>query len=156
MANTDYQSYYDYATGKGNAAKTTSTSESRQFEIYFDNTTLTNSEKPLFLIREMGKAFSIKGTSVVSKEEVANFSSAKLFIVEDDEIVYSIESIYNNHIFVTCGKNFGTRELNTLASILLKLGDKDTTLHIQTFDRKCPDKRKESQRRYKIHHMQCR
>lgn len=133
--------YHNAYTARASSPTVLSSPKDKQFRIYFDNTKLNGHEKPLFLTQTGGKAFSIKGTSVVKKEEVANFSSAKLYTVEDDEIVYSLESLYNHHIFVTCGKNFGTRELNTLASILLKLEDRNTMLHVQTFIRKCSDKK---------------
>jgi hypothetical protein len=94
-------------------------------------------DKPVFIANTKEKVFSIKGCTIVSKDPVISMGKNKIFIIDDDEICYMIEKKQSSYsIYVTCGKKFGKREVETLVSILLKLDTDGIKVYLQKYNRK--------------------
>lgn len=110
-------------------------------EILSITTKIHSFDKPVFIALSGSKVYTLFGKVPVLRTPEVSTKDIEMHVINDEEIGYSIpqyiseeedeygilfddsESISapSSTIFVVCGKNFGTRKLDALASILLKL-----------------------------------
>ncbi len=108
-------------------------------EIIAITTKIHSFDKPVFITMPGSKVYTIFGKIPTSRTPEISTENIEIHIMNDEEIAYSVYSdvdiddfmemdVYMSMppdgVFVICGKNFGTRKLDALASILLKLDTK--------------------------------
>ncbi len=114
--------------------------EPTKAEILSITTKIHSFDKPVFITLPGCKVFTIFGKTPILRIPEVTTESIEMHVINDDELGYSTPQ-YNSEekdfgisfddkgsiplqrfsIFVVCGKKFGTRKLDALASILLKL-----------------------------------
>ncbi len=106
-------------------------------EVIVITTKIHSFDKPVFVTMPKSKVYTILGKIPTLRIPQISTENIEIHIMNDEEIAYSIHSEdYDEEdfyfggddiesmpegIFIICGKNFGTRKLDALASILLKL-----------------------------------
>ena len=109
--------------------------EPSQPEVMVVTTKIHSFDKPVFMTLPKSKVYTILGSIPVLRTPEVSTNYVEMHVINDDEIGYSIphsnleeEDDYgfviddcDMSIYVVCGKKFGTRKLDALASILLKL-----------------------------------
>ena len=104
-------------------------------EIMTTTTKIHSFDKPVFITLPGCKVYTIFGNVPALRTPEVSAESVEMHVINDDELGYSIlqpkfeengQGIFwadtdRLSISVVCGKKFGTRKLDALASILLKL-----------------------------------
>jgi hypothetical protein len=109
-------------------------------EIMILTTKIHSFDKPVFMTLPKSKVYTILGNIPVLRTPEVSTDYVEMHVINDDELGYSIPhndledddygiifedggsmSMLHLAIYVVCGKKFGTRKLDALASILLKL-----------------------------------
>jgi len=112
--------------------------EATRLEVRTINTKIHSFDKPVFITYPGYKVYSLIGKTPVLRIPEVSTQDTEMHIINDKELVYSVPSIpekdhgplstrpyfhssSEDGVFVICGKFFGTRNLDALASILLKI-----------------------------------
>jgi hypothetical protein len=110
-------------------------------------------EQPVFLTEGRMNVYSLIGKTPTKRIPEVESTLMQLHVIADKEIVYALpqyneeergwaktlfyegESNHYGSVFVICGKKFGTRKLDALASILLKLSPASIILQKYMYNR---------------------
>ncbi len=113
--------------------------EPDRLEVVAITTKIHSFDKPVFITMPGSKVYTIFGKVPTLRTPEISTENIEIHIMSDEEIAYSAYSDIDvddfmemddyismppEGVFVICGKNFGTRKLDALASILLKLNTK--------------------------------
>lgn len=114
-------------------------SEPDRSEVIAITTKIHSFDKPVFVTLPRSKVYTIFGKVPTLRTPEISTENIEIHIMNDEEMAYSVYSDVDiddfmemddyismppEGVFVICGKNFGTRKLDALASILLKLDSK--------------------------------
>lgn len=125
---------------EGTELKQSSFIEPSKPEILSITTKIHSFDKPVFIALSGSKVYTLFGKVPVLRMPEVSTKDIEMHVMNDEEIGYSMpqhtleenycSSLFDDDgdisalsptIFVVCGKKFGTRKLDALASILLKL-----------------------------------
>jgi hypothetical protein len=110
--------------------------EPTRSEVTTITTKIHSFDKPVFITMPGSKVYTIFGKIPTIRTPEISAEDMEIHIMNDKEMAYSVysdldiddfadiseyKSMPPDGVFVICGKNFGTRKLDALASILLKL-----------------------------------
>jgi hypothetical protein len=119
-----------------------------RLEVKTINTKIHSFDKPVFITTPTYKVYTLIGKTPTLRIPEISTSHTEIHIINDDELVYSIPitntedpdfyDVYTSEdgVFVICGKNFGTRNLDALASILLKINPYKILVQKYLYDKK--------------------
>ncbi len=114
-------------------------SEPDRSEVIAITTKIHSFDKPVFVTLPRSKVYTIFGKVPTLRTPEISTENIEIHIMNNEEMAYSVYSDVDiddfmemddymsmppEGVFVICGKNFGTRKLDALASILLKLDSK--------------------------------
>lgn len=124
-------------------------------EVVSITTKIHSFDKPVFMTLPKSKVYTILGNIPVLRTPEVSTHYTEMHVINDDELGYSIPhnddledddygiifddggsmSMLHLSIYVVCGRKFGTRKLDALASILLKLNAQQIIVQKYTHDK---------------------
>jgi len=122
-------------------------------EVLSITTRINNYHSPVFITPPGGKMYTILGRIPVIRLPEITSNDIEIHIIDDEEVCYctnfdrTVDPLYYVHpgdkaetfqletVFVVCGKKFGTRKLDALASILLKVDSPNIIVQKYTRDK---------------------
>ncbi|KYK22751.1 hypothetical protein AYK24_00555 [Thermoplasmatales archaeon SG8-52-4] len=102
-------------------------------EILSTTTRINNYHSPVFIAPTGSKMYTILGRTPVMRRPEITSNDIEIHIIEDEEVCYCTNQLWT--VFVVCGKKFGTRKLDALASILLKIDSPNIIVQKYTRDK---------------------
>jgi hypothetical protein len=124
--------------------------EPTKSEIIVMTTKIHSFDKPVFITMPGSKVYNILGKVPTLRTPEISAEDREIHIMNDEEMAYSVhsdidlddfmdidepESMPSEVVFVICGKFFGTRKLDALASILLKLDVKQIIIQKYSYNK---------------------
>jgi hypothetical protein len=128
--------------------------EPNRSEVIAITTKIHSFDKPVFVTMPGSKVYTILGKVPTLRTPEVSAKNIEIHIMNDEEIAYSVyldvdpdndpdsfmgideyASMPTDGVFVICGKFFGTRKLDALASILLKLDIKQIIVQKYSYNK---------------------